>query len=136
VDTGFPLTPVRLSTTPARAGEWVIALGSPLNYRNSATAGIISSEQRERVELGLAEGGPPTYIQTDAAVNVGNSGGPLISLDGEVLGITTYKANEDGISFALPADYARGVLEQLMAFGKIRRPFLVRFATFAHLHVT
>mmetsp|Transcript_16972 Transcript_16972/g.35219 ORF Transcript_16972/g.35219 Transcript_16972/m.35219 type:complete len:389 (+) Transcript_16972:5869-7035(+) len=124
VDTGFPLTPVRLSTTPARAGEWVIALGSPLNYRNSATAGIISSEQRERVELGLAEGGPPTYIQTDAAVNVGNSGGPLISLDGEVLGITTYKANEDGISFALPADYARGVLEQLMAFGKIRRPFL------------
>jgi serine protease Do len=101
-----------------RVGEWVIAIGSPFNLENTVTAGIISAKQRDT-------GDYLPLIQSDVAVNPGNSGGPLINMRGEVIGINsqiaTLSGAYNGISFAVPIDEAIRVSEQLKKTGKVTR---------------
>lgn len=125
IESKSPLPAVTLgSSRRIRPGEWVIALGSPLHLQNSVTVGVVSCVERKSSEIGLRgiHGG---YIQTDAAINQGNSGGPLLNLDGEVIGINTMKAfAADGVSFAIPIDTAVKVMEQLKKHGRVVRPWL------------
>ena len=101
-----------------RVGEWVIAIGSPFNLENSVSAGIISAKSRDT-------GDYLPLIQTDVAVNPGNSGGPLINMRGEVVGINsqiaTLSGGYNGISFAVPIDEAIRVADQLRKTGKVTR---------------
>ena len=111
---------VRLgSPDSAQVGEWVLAIGSPFGFENSVTAGIVSAKGRS-----LASDSYVPFIQTDVAVNPGNSGGPLINLNGEVIGINSqiYSRNGgyQGISFAIPIDVAMNIQEQLLQHGKVR----------------
>jgi len=101
-----------------RVGEWVIAIGSPFNLENTVTAGIVSAKSRDTGEL-------LPFIQTDAAVNPGNSGGPLINSRGEVVGINsqifTTSGSYAGISFAIPIDEAQKIAKLLRTQGKVVR---------------
>ncbi|KAK9806024.1 hypothetical protein WJX73_006407 [Symbiochloris irregularis] len=105
-----------------RAGEWILALGSPLSLHNTVTAGIVSCTERKAVELGLAPSAAE-FIQLDVAVNQGNSGGPIVNLWGQVVGISNMSAlTTNGISFAIPIDAAKAVIRQLEEAGRVRRP--------------
>ncbi|MGH6609352.1 MAG: trypsin-like peptidase domain-containing protein, partial [Burkholderiaceae bacterium] len=101
-----------------RVGEWVIAIGSPFGLENTVTAGIVSAKSRETGEF-------LPFIQTDVAVNPGNSGGPLINMRGEVVGINsqifTRTGAYSGISFAIPIDEANNVQQQLRTSGRVIR---------------
>lgn len=111
----------------ARVGDWVLALGYPLGVGYSATAGIISAKARS-TGIYRREGGFEAFIQTDAAINPGNSGGPMLSLRGEVIGvnanIVTRSGGASGIGFAIPANLARRVAEDLIEDGVISRPMI------------
>lgn len=122
----------RLPTLPLgdsdalRVGEWVIAIGNPLDYQQTVTVGVVSAKDR-RVPLRGTDTGVATFLQTDAAINLGNSGGPLLDAGGNVVGINTAitRANyAEGIGFALPIAQARRAVEQLRATGEVRRGFI------------
>jgi serine protease Do len=104
-------------------GEWVLAIGNPLGLNRTVTAGIVSAKGRSGLHLATYE----NFIQTDAAINFGNSGGPLINLDGKVVGINTAivgPGGNIGIGFAIPVNMAKNIAEQLMAGKGIERGFL------------
>src|SRR5467141_2671855 len=106
-----------------RLGEWVIAIGNPFSLGGSVTAGIVSARNRD-----INSGPYDNYIQTDAAINRGNSGGPLFNLEGEVIGINTAiispSGGSIGIGFAVPSKTAVAVIDQLRQFGETRRGWL------------
>ena len=119
-----PLKAVKFGDSDkARVGDWVIAVGNPFGLGGSVTAGIVSARNRN------IESGPyDNYIQTDAAINKGNSGGPLFNMDGEVIGINTAilspSGGSVGIGFATPANTVQPVIEQLQKYGETRRGWL------------
>jgi serine protease Do len=106
-----------------RLGEWVIAIGNPFSLGGTVTAGIVSARNRD-----INSGPYDNYIQTDAAINRGNSGGPLFNLDGEVVGVNTAiispSGGSIGIGFAVPSKTAVNVIDQLKEFGETRRGWL------------
>ena len=108
----------------ARVGDWVIAIGNPFGFGGTVTAGIISSRNRD---IGLTR--YDDFIQTDASINQGNSGGPLFDLNGRVIGINTAiiapgSSGSIGIGFAIPANPASKVIDQLIKFGETKRGWL------------
>ena len=107
----------------ARVGDWVMAIGNPLGLGGSVTIGIVSARNRD-----IHAGPYDNFIQTDAAINKGNSGGPLFDMDGRVIGINTAIASPNGgsigIGFALPSKTAIAVVDQLKQFGETRRGWL------------
>lgn len=117
------LKPVKVgSSRGLKVGEWVLAFGAPFNLEQTVTAGIVSAKGRGEV-------GSPfvPFIQTDVAINSGNSGGPLINLDGEVVGINSMIYNpmiSSGLSFSIPIDLADSVSKQLASNGKVIRGYL------------
>ncbi|KAI8818499.1 trypsin-like cysteine/serine peptidase domain-containing protein [Fimicolochytrium jonesii] len=117
---------LKLSTNiNLRLGDWVIAIGSPFGLQNTVTAGVVSSIRRAKDEIGAASSDVRVeYIQTDCVIHEGSSGGPLVNLDGEVVGINTTRAAGEGISFAIRADNALDLIHQLHNEGRIVRPWL------------
>lgn len=119
------LVPARLAEEGGlRVGQWVLAAGSPFGLPKTITAGIVSAVGRG--DMGIADYGD--FIQTDAAVNQGNSGGPLIDLRGRVVGINTAIASRDGgsngIGFAIPIAMGRAIMDQLIEHGSVSRGWL------------
>uniref|UniRef100_A0AAY4A3M9 Serine protease HTRA3 n=1 Tax=Denticeps clupeoides TaxID=299321 RepID=A0AAY4A3M9_9TELE len=118
-----------------RPGEFVVAIGSPFALQNTVTTGIVSTAQRDGKELGIRDS-DMDYIQTDAIINYGNSGGPLVNLDGEVIGINTLKVAA-GISFAIPSDrITRFLNESLGKHSKELRSVKKRYIGIRMLTIT
>ncbi|XP_015570630.1 putative protease Do-like 14 isoform X2 [Ricinus communis] len=120
-----PLPTAKLgSSSKLRPGDWVIAMGCPLSLQNTVTAGIVSCVDRKSSDLGLG-GMRREYLQTDCATNGGNSGGPLVNVDGEVVGVNIMKVvAADGLSFSVPIDSVTKIIEHLKKSGRVIRPWL------------
>ena len=119
-----PLPAVKFGDSDTeRVGDWVLAIGNPFGLGGSVTAGIVSARGRD-----IRQGPYDDFIQTDAAINRGNSGGPLFNMNGEVIGINTAiyspSGGSIGIGFSIPANMAKNVVTQLKDFGRIRRGWL------------
>lgn len=119
-----PLKSVKFGDSDkARVGEWVIAIGNPFGFGGSVSAGIVSAKQRN-----IRSGPYDSFIQTDAAINKGNSGGPLFNMDGDVIGINTAiispSGGSIGIGFSVPSSMAVPVIDQLKQYGETRRGWL------------
>ncbi|OAD91259.1 serine protease [Aequorivita soesokkakensis] len=123
-DDDFPFIPFGDSNN-VKIGEWVLAVGNPFNLTSTVTAGIISAKARD---LNQFDGNPQSFIQTDAAVNRGNSGGALVNTRGELIGINTAITSETGsyvgYSFAVPSNNARKVIEDILEYGNVQRGIL------------
>ncbi len=119
---GLPVAPLG-DSSKVRPGEWAIAIGNPLGLDNTVTAGIISAVQRTNA---VGEGQRVPYLQTDAAVNPGNSGGPLINERGQVIGINTAirQAPGAGLSFAIPINLGRQIAAQILEKGRASHPYI------------
>ena len=117
--TGLPVAPLGDSST-LRMGEWVCAIGNPLGYEHTVTVGVVSYLGRKLFDASL-----DNYIQTDAAINFGNSGGPLINTRGEVIGINAaISSRASSIGFAVPINGATAILPQLRAHGRVSRGYI------------
>ena len=119
-----PLAEVKFGLSePMLVGDWVMAIGNPFGLGGSVTVGIISAKERD-----INSGPYDDYLQTDAAINKGNSGGPLFNMDGDVIGVNTAiispTGGSIGIGFAVPSDTAVNVIEQLRLYGETRRGWL------------
>jgi len=129
IESEVKFTPVQFGDSDkARIGDWVIAIGNPFGLGGTVTVGIISARNRS---LGLSR--YEDFIQTDASINVGNSGGPLFDINGDVIGINTAILGREGsigIGFAIPSNSAKKVIDQLIEFGETKRGWLgVRIQT-------
>jgi serine protease Do len=116
---GLPTVPLGDSDR-LRVGDWVCAIGNPLEFDHTVTVGVVSSKGRKIFNESF-----DSYIQTDAAINPGSSGGPLVNLRGEAVGISAAVSSEaQGIGFAIPSNVARAILVQLREEGRVRRGYL------------
>ena len=122
---GLPKLPLA-NSDDLKVGQWVLAVGNPFNLSSTVTAGIVSAKGRNQIIQ--KEGSVESFIQTDAAVNPGNSGGALVNLNGELVGINTAIFSETGTfagySFAVPTNIVSRVVEDLVEFGKVQRAVL------------
>ena len=123
IETNEKFIPVNFGNSDkARIGDWVIAIGNPFGLGGTVTSGIISARNRS---IGLTR--YEDYIQTDASINQGNSGGPLFNMNGDVIGINTAilgRSGNVGIGFAIPSNNAKQVIDQLIEFGETKRGWL------------
>jgi serine protease Do len=123
LDTNEKFVPVKFGDSDkARIGDWVIAIGNPFGFGGTVTSGIISARNRS---IGLSR--YEDYIQTDASINSGNSGGPLFDMNGDVIGINTAilgRSGNVGIGFSIPSNSAKIVIDQLIKFGETKRGWL------------
>ncbi len=130
VTTTHKMTAVKFGDSePLRVGDWVVAIGNPFGLGGTVTTGIISAQQRD-----INAGPYDDFIQTDASINRGNSGGPMFNMGGEVIGINTAiyspSGGSVGIGFAIPSNLAKPVIDQLLKYGHTRRGWLgVRIQT-------
>ena len=125
IDAGRDLPAINLADSEkAKVGDWVLAIGSPFGLARTVTAGIVSQTKRETPYASVFQ----KFIQTDAAINRGNSGGPLVDMNGEVIGINSQIATStgdyNGVGFALPSNEAGYVYRQILQNGKVRRGYL------------
>jgi len=123
IDAGRKLTPVKFADKPARVGDWVVAVGNPFGLGGTVTTGVVSANGRS-----IGRGSYSEYIQIDAAINRGNSGGPAFNLAGEVVGVNTAiispSGGSVGIGFAIPSSTAKHVIASLKSDGKVTRGWL------------
>jgi S1-C subfamily serine protease len=121
--TGLPTVPIANGSTP-RVGDVVLAIGNALGLSHTVTMGIVSATGRNNIGSAMYEG----FIQTDAAINAGNSGGALVNATGELIGINTRNLGgiqgAQNIGFAIPMGIAQGVMQQIIEYGSVRRGWL------------
>jgi S1-C subfamily serine protease len=128
VEAREPLPSVPLGdSSRARVGQWVLAVGSPFGLNQTVTHGIISARERGQVSLGTTIR-IKDFLQTDAAINPGSSGGPLVNLDGEVIGINTaiasHSDSNSGVAFSIPSNLVQRIARQLLERGVVTRGYL------------
>lgn len=131
ISTKKPLRPIPFGDSKKlEVGEWVVAIGNPHGYGHTMTKGIISAVNRQIDDLNLFP-----LIQTDASINLGNSGGPLVNLRGKVVGINNaIAAGANGISFAIPINNVKTILQDLKNYGYVKRGFIgVQFQQLANI---